>query len=250
MFQHLKSLGQNFLVNESIAIDIVGFLDVFNARDLVVEIGPGDGVLTKYLVKKYSNLYLVELDARLVNVLRKRYPAISDRIMEADILSVNFSSCWNGQKINFVTNLPYNISGPFVFKLVEYRDVVRQAVCMLQKEVAERLVANPNTKNYGIPSVLLQAYFDVRVLFDVSSDNFYPKPSVESTVIKITRNGIDKLDCDEHMFDKVVHTAFQQRRKMIRNSLRQYGVIDCDLCRLRPEQMTVDDFVRITQIIS
>ena len=252
----IKQLGQNFLINDEIAKRIVGELHVGD-DDLVVEVGPGYGALTRFLVNGCKNLYLIEKDKSLAVKLARRYPSFSNKIIGCDVLDINYSTFWNGKNINFITNLPYNITGPFIFKLIHHRDVVKQVICMLQKEVAERLVAKPGCKQYGIPSVLLQAYYDSEILFDVDSINFYPKPNVISTVIRITRNNVDKLDCDEHVFDNVVHLSFNQRRKTIKNSLNPYlKNIDSDdlheirnLLTLRPEQLKISDFIDLTRLV-
>ena len=248
-----KALGQHFLTDQSVAQAIVASLQ---SRGPVLEVGPGTGVLTKYLLQDPDiALKVVELDSESVRYLLEHYPKLAPNLYEADFLKLDlrklFPDCFA-----IIGNFPYNISSQIFFKVLDYRDQVPEVVCMIQKEVAERMAAGPGSKTYGILSVLMQAWYDIEYLFTVGEGAFLPPPKVKSAVIRLTRNGRGALDCDEELFKRVVKTTFNQRRKTIRNSLKP---ILSTLPKLpdyipyldaRPEQLSVEEFVELTQALS
>ena len=249
-----KSLGQHFLTDQSVASNIVAALtaDESQPRD-VLEVGPGMGVLTRYLLDREDiDLKCVEIDSESVVYLLSHFNAIRGRILEADYLKLNMKKVFAGP-YRVIGNFPYNISSQIFFKILEDKDIVPEVVCMIQKEVAERIAEKPGSKTYGILSVLLQAWYDIEYLFTVGSGAFAPPPKVQSAVIRLKRNGRTTLDCDEKLFRQVVKTAFNQRRKTLRNALKPLvaeGVDTSDpLFDLRAEKLGVEDFVRLTKMI-
>lgn len=248
-----KHLGQHFLKDLSIAQDIAGALSGKGYRK-ALEIGPGMGVLTQFLIKDDRfELSVVELDRDSVAYLVAHYPELTPRILSADFLRLDIRNLFN-EPFAIVGNFPYNISSQIVFKMLENRDQVPELVGMFQKEVAERFNAKPRSKAYGILTVLLQAFYSCEYLFTVHEHVFDPPPKVKSGVIRLTRNQTAKLDCDERLFTDVVKTAFNQRRKTLRNSLHKFNVFGTDerlddFTKLRPEELTVERFVVLTQII-
>jgi 16S rRNA (adenine1518-N6/adenine1519-N6)-dimethyltransferase len=245
-----KSLGQHFLRDENIARKIVDSLKA-EGTDNIIEIGPGNGVLTKYLFarKEYSVL-AVEIDNDKVEYLRNEFPGKEDQIIHCDFLKYDLSGFES--PVALIGNLPYNISSQIFFRILENRSKISEAVCMIQKEVADRLSAGPGTKTYGILSVLLQAYYNIEYLFRVTPKVFFPQPEVFSAVIRLTRNSISKLECDEVLFFKVVKACFNQRRKTIKNSIRKItdkNLPLIDLISKRPEQLSVEQFVELTRIV-
>lgn len=258
-----KSLGQHFLTDQRIAQDIVAALRTeIPGQIQVLEVGPGMGVLTQYLLQREDiDLRAVEIDRESVDYLYVHYPAIAGRLIQGDFLRLPFERMFPGQTdgnapagpIHIIGNFPYNISSQIFFKVIDNRNRVPQVVCMIQKEVAERIAEKPGTKTYGILSVLLQAWYDIEYLFTVGEGAFNPPPKVKSAVIRLTRNGRESLDCDEALFKKVVKTAFGQRRKTLRNSLKTLlpeGFDTSDpLFDLRPERLSVEDFVRLTRML-
>jgi len=245
-----KRLGQHFLTDPSIAERIVSSLEVV-PEDAVVEIGPGKGILTQFLMKKDIRLIPVEIDRESVAYLLKKWPALEEEMLEADILKLNWSEELP-ESMHIIGNFPYNISSQIFFKVLENKDQVNRVVCMLQKEVALRLVSPPGSKAYGILSVLLQAFFDISYLFSVKPGSFFPPPKVQSGVIILERNKRAKLDCDEKLFFSVVKQTFNHRRKTIRNSLKTKLLnLDTDsiLLTKRPEQLTVSEFVELTKLV-
>lgn len=249
-----KYLGQHFLKDNFMSQQIV---DAFNQRAphpaTLLEIGPGRGALTQFLVKKESpGLYLIELDPELVVYLSKIYPHVADYIVEADFLDLDLRQKWPGT-IGVIGNFPYNISSLILFKLLEHRDQVQEIVCMVQKEVADRIVAKPGSKTYGIPSVLLQAFYQVEYLFTVEPSLFNPPPQVYSAVIRLQRNNIQQLACDESLFFSLVKLGFQQRRKKIKNALSNLGSfiqqLDIPFLNRRAEELSVKDFIQLTEAI-
>jgi len=245
-----KHLGQHFLTDPSIAQRIVEALDDCNG-DTVIEIGPGKGMLTQFLVDKKIDLVPVEIDKESVEYLQLRWPDLKGKIIEGDILKLHWDDITRGQ-IHIIGNFPYNISSQIFFRVLENRGKVQQVVCMLQKEVAKRLVSPPGNRDYGILSVLLQAYYDIEYLFSVRPGSFFPPPRVQSGVIRLTRNNIRELDCDERLFFATVKQSFNQRRKTIRNSLKSKLLnLDRDhaLLSRRPEQLGVSEFIELTRII-
>ena len=248
-----KSLGQHFLKDFSVAERIAGVLSAF--PDLpVLEVGPGTGVLTQFLLKNKHDLTVVELDKDSVEYLNKHYPELKDRILEADFLKLDLNDLFAG-KFCVIGNYPYNISSQIFFKVLDYKDKVPCCAGMLQKEMAERIASPPGKKAYGIISVLLQAWYDIEYLFTVEPEVFDPPPKVRSAVIRITRNSRTELGCDESLFKTVVKTAFNQRRKTLRNSLKsllEKDIIDTSLpvFNRRPEQLSVDEFVELTKLVT
>ncbi len=248
-----KALGQHFLTDQSVAQAIVASLQ---SRGPVLEVGPGTGVLTKYLLQDPDiELKVVELDSESVRYLLEHYPKLAPGLYEADFLKLDLKKLFPGH-FAVIGNFPYNISSQIFFKVLDYREQVPEVVCMIQKEVAERMAAGPGSKTYGILSVLMQAWYDIEYLFTVGEGAFLPPPKVKSAVIRLTRNDRSSLPCDEDLFKRVVKTTFNQRRKTIRNSLKP---ILATLPKLpdfipyldaRPEQLSVEEFVELTQSLS
>ncbi|MEP2667587.1 MAG: 16S rRNA (adenine(1518)-N(6)/adenine(1519)-N(6))-dimethyltransferase RsmA [Cyclobacteriaceae bacterium] len=251
MVRPKKSLGQHFLKDQNIAMQIVEALQVDDKKP-VVEIGPGTGVLTQYLMKKDIDLKLAEIDRDSVAYLKKHFPNLKDNLIEGDVLKMDWNDFADGS-FHVIGNFPYNISSQIFFKVLEHRDKVDQVVGMLQKEVAERIASDKGNKVYGILSVLLQAYYDIELLFKVPPDVFYPPPKVMSAVIRLKRNNVERLDCDEKKFKAVVKQGFQNRRKTLRNALKSLNlpasITSMKLLDLRAEQLSVADFVFLTQQI-
>ncbi len=246
-----KSLGQHFLKDENIAQKIVGSLQ---STDAVLEIGPGMGVLTKFLIPKCEQLKLIEIDHESVEYLSETYPQITNNIVWADFLKVNPSKIFD-QTFSVIGNFPYNISSQIFFKVIENREMIPEVVGMIQKEVAERLVAPPGNKTYGILSVILGAFYKMEILFTVSENVFTPPPKVKSAVIRLIRKENFQLECDEKLFFRVVKTGFNQRRKTLRNSLKSLWInkLDTDefpIFKKRPEQLGLEEFVELTKILS
>ena len=255
-----KSLGQHFLIDESIAKRIVDSLVLPEKADKieVLEIGPGTGVLTKYLLAEPQiRLDVAEIDRDSIAYLKSEYPQLTPSLYERDFLAMDLARLFNNP-FYIIGNFPYNISSQIFFKVLDYRDMVPQIVCMLQKEVAERLASKPGNKAYGILSVLLQAWFNIEYLFTVQENVFNPPPKVKSGVIRLTRNSRTTLDCDEILFKQIIKTCFNQRRKTIRNSIKTIlsplpaektvAVLNSPLMTQRPEQLSVEEFVILTQL--
>ncbi len=246
-----KHLGQHFLRDLDIARRIADSL-VFDGVMPVLEIGPGMGVLTQFLLQNPNiDLTAVEIDTESVVYLQKHFPQL--KLVEGDFLKMDLHELYQGA-FCIIGNYPYNISSQIFFKLLDYREQVPCLSGMIQKEVAERIAAKPGSKTYGILSVLLQAYYDVEYLFTVSEHVFDPPPKVKSAVFRLTRNQTQRIDCDEVMFKTVVKTAFNQRRKTMRNSLRALVNNDTEVLSnkvfdLRPEQLSVNEFVDLTNLI-
>lgn len=246
-----KHLGQHFLNDENIARNIVEALLEKDDRTPILEIGPGTGVLTQFLINRVDNFYALDVDTESVDFLKTKYADKKDKILFADFLETDLEKL-AGKKFNVIGNFPYNISSQIMFKVLEHKDHVNYAVGMFQKEVALRLAEKPGSKVYGILSVLLQAYYDIDYLFTVNENVFSPPPKVKSAVIRLTRNSVNQLDCDETLFKKVVKTAFNQRRKTIRNSIRTLfnnNDIRHPLLDKRPEQLSVAQFVELTKFV-
>ncbi len=250
-----KALGQHFLTDLSVARRIAATLDDYRGLP-VIEVGPGMGVLTQFLLSNGHDVKVVEIDGESVEYLKEEYPELSGRIIDADFLKLDLNEAVPGDgQLCIIGNYPYNISSQIFFHVLEYRDRVACCSGMLQREVAERLAAQAGTKARGILSVLLQMWYDVEYLFTVDEHVFNPPPKVKSGVIKLTRNGTTDPGCDARLFKTVVKTSFGQRRKTLRNSLRglfQPGVPlhDTPLLTLRPEQLTVKQFVELTNLIA
>jgi 16S rRNA (adenine1518-N6/adenine1519-N6)-dimethyltransferase len=247
MVRPKKHLGQHFLTDPSIAGRIVDALQV-PPGDTVLEIGPGTGVLTGLLLAKDIQLLPVEIDPESVAHLVQHWPMLEDRIIAQNFLKMDIHAHITGP-FHIIGNFPYNISSQIFFRALEYRQDVRSVVCMIQKEVAMRIASPPGSREYGILSVLLQAYYNIEYLFSVKPGSFFPPPKVTSGVIRLTRNQTASLPCDEKLFVKVVKSTFNQRRKMIRNSIKSILLnldSDHELLSKRPEQLGVPEFVELT----
>ncbi|WP_372775837.1 16S rRNA (adenine(1518)-N(6)/adenine(1519)-N(6))-dimethyltransferase RsmA [Mangrovibacterium sp.] len=247
-----KNLGQHFLKDQNIARKIVDSLHAEQVSN-VLEIGPGMGVLTQYLLEKENfTTTVVEIDTESVDYLKKHFPSLEERIISKDFLRMKLDDYFQ-ENFAIIGNFPYNISSQIFFKVLEYKNQIPEVVGMIQKEVAERLATGPGSKTYGILSVLLQAYYDIDYLFTVHEQVFIPPPKVKSGVIRLTRNDREKLDCDERLFVQLVKAAFNQRRKTMRNSLKQFLRDDelkaNELFNLRPEQLSVAQFESLTRLI-
>lgn len=254
-----KNLGQHFLNDENIAAEIAATISPQKLPDSnsnlgslpILEVGPGMGVLSKYLIDSKRTVSAVELDSESVEYLAKVYPDL--RVLEADFLKLNLEEVYDGP-FALIGNYPYNISSQIFFKVLDNIDRIPVVAGMLQKEVAERICSAPGSKVYGILSVLLQAWYDCEYLFNVEPHVFTPPPKVRSGVLRLVRNNRDSLGCDPAFFKTVVKTAFGQRRKTIRNSLAsliQPGspALDSRFMQLRPERLSVDEFIELTQLI-
>lgn len=246
-----KSLGQHFLKDLGIAQRIVDSLIPHQEYDTVLEIGPGMGVLTQYLIQNDTyETHVIEIDRDSVPYLKQHYPTLAPRVYEGDFLRWPLTNLTD-QKVAIIGNLPYNISSQIFFRVIEQRDQVPEIVCMLQKEVAQRLASPPGNKAYGILSVYLQAFYDIEYLFSVPPTAFDPPPKVQSGVIRLLRNETQQLDCDEKLFFRVIKTGFNQRRKTLRNALKPLNVsIDSPYLDLRAEQLSVKDFVELTKLVA
>jgi len=242
-----KNLGQHFLRNEDIARQIAE--SIVSGPKNVLEIGPGMGVLTKYLIEQgYENFNVVEIDRESVEYLQQHYPALREHIWPKDFLALDLADLFE-QNLTIIGNFPYNISSQILFKVLDYKELVNEVVGMFQKEVAERVAAKPGNRQYGILSVLLQAFYDIEYLFTVDEHQFFPPPKVKSAVIRLTRNPDKQLNCAENLFKQVVKSAFNQRRKTLRNSLSQFEFSDDyrqnPIFTKRPEQLSVQEFEQI-----
>lgn len=248
-----KFLGQHFLKDLNIAQQIADSLQIKEPTS-VLEIGPGMGVLTQFLLKnELIDLKVIEIDEESVDYLKVNFPLLDGRIIQGDFLKLDLNQLYSG---NFcvIGNYPYNISSQIFFKVLDNKDRIPCCSGMIQKEVAERIAAKPGTKIYGILSVLLQAYYDIEYLFTVHEYVFNPPPKVKSAVIRLTRNKTEKLNCNESLFKTVVKTSFNQRRKMMRNSLqclvgKNNPVLGEAIFTKRPEQLSVNDFVELTNLV-
>ncbi|MBR4963818.1 MAG: 16S rRNA (adenine(1518)-N(6)/adenine(1519)-N(6))-dimethyltransferase RsmA [Alistipes sp.] len=251
-----KALGQHFLTDLNIARKIATSLSGGSAEnpDKVLEVGCGMGVLTQFLLQRDDIVtYGAEIDSESVEYLHVHYPEFAPRLSEGDFLKMDLRATY-GDRLKIIGNFPYNISSQIFFKVLENRDIVPECVGMIQKEVAVRLAEPPGSKEYGILSVLLQAWYDIEYLFTVGEKVFNPPPKVKSAVIRLARNGVERLDCDEQLFIKVVKASFGQRRKMIRNSLKSvfgnFGGNEHRFFTMRAEQLSVADFVELTNWVA
>lgn len=244
-----KHLGQHFLKDESIAKDIADTLSLEGYND-VLEIGPGMGVLTQFLLEKPIDTYVIEIDSESVVYLDHKYPKLRGRIIEKDFLKYNLNEVFEGKQLAIIGNFPYNISTQIVFRALEYRNQIPEFAGMFQKEVAERICEKKGTKAYGILSVLVQAFYEAQYLFTVNEEVFIPPPKVKSGVLRLRRKENFSLPCNEKLFFTVVKTAFQQRRKTLRNSLKTLNLHnelrEDPLFDLRPEQLSVEQFIALT----
>jgi len=247
-----KSLGQHFLTDLSIAERIAHTLDDFRHLP-VLEVGPGMGVLTQYLLEMGLDLTVVELDSESVDYLEAAFPQLHGRIIGEDFLKMDLRKLYGDAPFCVIGNYPYNISTQIFFKVLDYRDQVVCCSGMLQREVAQRIAEPPGSKAYGILSVLLQAWYDIEYLFTVDEHVFNPPPKVKSGVIRLTRNQVTDLGVDERMFKRIVKASFGQRRKMLRSSLKPIfsndpSVMERDVFRQRPERLGVEDFIALTRL--
>ena len=251
-----KNLGQHFLTDLSIAVRIADTLDDHKSLP-VLEVGPGMGVLTQFLIQKGYDLKVVELDGESVSYLKVNYPSTLDkRIIEADFLKLNLEEVFEGKPFSLIGNYPYNISSQIFFKVVDYRDMIPCCSGMIQKEVADRLAASPGSKTYGILSVLIQVWYDIEYCFTVGNHVFNPPPKVQSAVVKMVRNGVKSLPCEEKDLRTLVKNAFGMRRKTLRNCLRQLvqewqpekadEILAEEFFNRRAEQVSVQEFIDLT----
>jgi 16S rRNA (adenine1518-N6/adenine1519-N6)-dimethyltransferase len=247
-----KHLGQHFLKDETIAKKIADTLSLKGYKD-VLEIGPGMGVLTQFLIQKNVVTHVIEIDSESVAYLKDNYLKLSDRIYERDFLKFDLNLIFKNRPFAIIGNFPYNISSQIVFKTLEMRHQVPEFAGMFQKEVAQRICSKEGSKVYGILSVLTQAFYDAEYLFTVAPSVFNPPPKVESGVLVLIRKNEYKLPCDEDLFFRVVKTGFQQRRKTLRNSLKTFNLSDNlkanAIFGQRPEQLSVSDFIELTTLI-
>ena len=253
-----KNLGQHFLVDLNIAKRIADTVDEPYGDLPVLEVGPGMGVMTQYLVTKPRQLKVVEIDRESVAYLKGTLfkDKGQDTIIEGDFLRMDLREVFAGGQFVLTGNYPYDISSQIFFKMIDNRDLIPCCTGMIQHEVALRIASQPGTKAYGILSVLIQAWYDVEYLFMVDETVFNPPPKVKSAVIRMTRNNVERLGCDEQLFKRVVKTAFNQRRKMLRVSLKQMlsdqqmpFIADSPFAMLRPEQLTIAQFVELTNLV-
>ncbi len=245
-----KFLGQHFLKDENIARQIADSLTATTPH--VLEIGPGMGVLTKYLYNKEGlDFHAIEIDRESVAYLHEHYPTL--HVIEGDFLALDLSTLFS-EPFAVIGNFPYNISSQILFKVFDNRNCIPEVVGMFQKEVAERVAAKPGSKTYGILSVLLSAFYNIEYLFTVHENVFNPPPKVKSAVIRLRRNDVTSLECDETLFVKVVKIGFNQRRKTLRNALKQLSLpldaVPEQLLSLRAEQLSVNDFITLTKSLS
>ena len=249
-----KFLGQHFLKDLSIAKAIADTVDKCPSLP-ILEVGPGMGVLTQYLITKERTVNVVEIDYESVAYLRAHYPQLDTCIIEDDFLKMRLDNLFDGQPFVLTGNYPYNISSQIFFKMLDNKDRIPLCTGMIQREVAQRLAAPPGSKTYGILSVLVQAWYDVEYLFTVSEGVFNPPPKVKSAVISMSRNEVTDLGCDEALFKNVVKTTFNQRRKTLRNSIKPlvpagHSILSDEIFNKRPEQLSVADFVALTNMVA
>lgn len=247
-----KNLGQHFLKDEDIARRIADTIDGFASLP-VLEVGPGTGVLTRHLLAKGRDLRVVEIDGESIDYLNEYYPELDGRIFEQDFLRMALDELYPSD-FCVIGNYPYNISSQIFFKVLDHKDRIPICAGMIQKEVAERLCASPGSKTYGILSVLLQVWYDVEYLFTVGENAFNPPPKVKSAVVRLTRNKRRQLNCDEKLFKTVVKASFNQRRKMLRNSIKSIladdnPLPDDPMLTKRPEQLSIEQFEYLTNLL-
>ena len=245
-----KFLGQHFLTDLNVAHRIADTVDACPGIP-VLEVGPGMGVLTQYIIPKEREFKVVEIDFDSVPYLHEHFPKLGDNIIEGDFLKMNLHDVFDGRPFVLTGNYPYNISSQIFFKMVENRDLIPCCTGMIQKEVAERMAAKPGTKSYGVLSVLIQAWYDVEYLFTVDENVFNPPPKVKSAVIRLTRNSKAELGCDEKLFRRIVKAVFTMRRKMMRNGMKQIlgkdsPMLADPLFTNRPEQLSVQEYIDLT----
>lgn len=246
-----KHLGQHFLKDEKTSERIADQYQSHNDCKVAIEIGPGMGALSKYLFRDTkTDWWLMDVDDESIAYLKEHYPDHADHIVHADFLKTDPRKFVGDEPFAVVGNFPYNISSQILFRCIDFKDQIPEIMGMFQKEVAERVAEKPGTKKYGILSVLLQAYYDIEYCFTVDEHVFDPPPKVKSGVIRCTRNAVKQLDCDEKLFKTIVKASFNQRRKTIRNSIKSLlppGHPDNEMLQLRPERLSVAQFVSLTQ---
>lgn len=246
-----KSYGQHFLTNEDYAQRIADGLLLTDRYDKVLEVGPGRGMLTKYLLEKPFTTYAVDADADMIEYMRHNYPMMSERLVKANFLRTDFKELLGTEEFGLIGNFPYNISSQIVFKMIENKEQIPEMVGMFQREMAERIIASPGGKDYGIIAVLTQAYYEGEMLFNVKPGNFNPPPKVQSAVIRLTRRENQDLGCSYKMFRRVVKQAFSQRRKMLRNTMKSLmpksPLLQDEFFNQRPERLSLEDFVQVTR---
>ena len=245
-----KFLGQHFLKDLQVAQDIANTVDACPELP-ILEVGPGMGVLTQFLMTKERPLKVVELDFESVAYLRENFPALGNNIIEQDFLKMDLAQLFEGKPFVLTGNYPYNISSQIFFKMLDYKDLIPCCTGMIQKEVAERMATGPGSKTYGILSVLIQAWYRVEYLFTVHEHVFNPPPKVKSAVIRMTRNETQELGCNEKLFKQIVKTTFNQRRKTLRNSIspildKTNPLMADPIFNKRPEQLSVQEFINLT----
>lgn len=249
-----KHLGQHFLTDLSIAKNIVDALSQTDKYNKVVEVGPGMGVLTQFLIEhKEYETFPVDIDRESIGYLVEKYPTLKGNIIYGDFLKMDLNELIANESFAVIGNFPYNISTQILFKVLDHKDKIPEVVGMFQKEVAERFASKPGSKVYGITSVLLQAFYNVEYLFTVGPEVFDPPPKVQSAVIRFVRNDKNSLNCDEKRFKSIVKMAFGQRRKMMRKSLKSLlndNIKDLEVFTKRPEQLSVQEFVELTNMLT
>lgn len=248
-----KSFGQHFLVQDSIASNIAESLKLSADTGKVLEIGPGMGMLTKFLIEKDYELKVVEADRDMVAYISEHFPTLKDRIIFEDFMKVNLTKVYDGEPFCLIGNFPYNISSQIIFKTIEHMDIIPEMVGMFQFEMAERVATKEGSKTYGVISVLTQAFFDVEFLFKVKKGSFNPPPKVESAVIRLKRRETPRIECSYKTFRTIVKLSFSQRRKMLRNTLKgmvkNKEILSEPVFSKRPEMLSVEEFSDLTKLI-
>ena len=254
-----KNLGQHFLTDLNIAKRIADTVDEPYQDLPVLEVGPGMGVMTQYLIEKPRTFKVVEIDRESVAYLQEHYPRLNNNIIGGDFLRMDLNEVFDGQQFVLTGNYPYDISSQIFFKMLDNKDLIPCCTGMIQHEVAVRMASQPGNKQYGILSVLIQAWYDVEYLFTVEPSVFNPPPKVQSAVIRMTRNAVTDLGCDEQLFKRIVKTTFNQRRKMLRVSLRPLFTAEHpasadfyahEFMTRRPEQLSIPEFVALTNLVA
>jgi 16S rRNA (adenine1518-N6/adenine1519-N6)-dimethyltransferase len=248
-----KHLGQHFLTDRNICQKIANQYQKSRGCKKVLEIGPGMGALTEFLLKNDLDVWAMDVDTESIDYLKKNFPALEGKLLEADFLKADLNALLGDEPFSVVGNFPYNISSQILFKCIDFRNQIPEIMGMFQREVAQRVAESPGSKQYGILSVLLQTYYDIDYCFTVDEHVFNPPPKVKSGVIRCVRNDRDKLPCDEKLFKQLVKMSFNQRRKTIRNSIKPLikgKGLDHEFLALRPEVLSVDQFIELTQLVA
>ncbi len=250
-----KSYGQHFLKSKATAKRIANSLSgTTTAYKKVLEIGPGKGMLTQFLMDRDYELFVVEADRDMVQYLERNFSTLKEKIIPADFLKLDLRSIFGEEQIAIIGNFPYNISSQILFKMLENKEQIPELVGMFQKEVAMRVIAGPGSKTYGVISVLVQAYYEGEYLFSLDGSEFIPPPKVMSGVIRLTRKNNQIIDYNEKLFKAIVKQTFGQRRKMLRNTMKSFikdtSLLKDDFFKQRPEQLSVDDYIRLTKLVS